>query len=98
MKDLAKKYPVLMLDDDYEDYYTFIIMILQLSKPFHLFTLNETLCPSQKEEILLYLCQQNEVEYLHPYRKHEISAKPHSESKTVLYVSDNDEYFDEIIG
>lgn len=98
MKDLCKKYPILILDDYCDDYYTFVIMILQQSKPLHLFTLNETLCPSQKEEILLYVCQQNEVEYLHPYRKHEIAGKPHSEGKTMLYVSDNDEYFDEIIG
>lgn len=88
---------MLIIDEKHADYYVYLAMLLQLSKPNSVFTLNEPICTSQKEEILFDLCSQFEITYFHPFRGHEISSKPHSDSKTMVYISDNDAYFDELV-
>jgi hypothetical protein len=70
LKDILQRFPILSIDDRYADYYVYVAVILQMNKPFSLYTLNEPICPSKKEEILLNLCNQNEVDFLHPFRAH----------------------------
>lgn len=97
LKELEKRYPAISMDDRHADYYVYIVTILQLSKPFSLFTINEPLCPSLKEEVLLNLCNNNYAEYFHPYRALDIIQRPKSDGKVVSFISDNDIYFDELV-
>lgn len=46
IKDILKRFPILSIDDRYADYYVYVEVILQISKPFSLFTLNEPIAPS----------------------------------------------------
>ena len=70
LKDILQRFPILFIDDSYTDHYVFVAVILQMNKPFNLFTLNEPICPSIKDEILLSLCNQYDVDFLHPFRAH----------------------------
>jgi hypothetical protein len=72
-------------------------MKMQLSKAMNLFTINEPLCPSSKLEILEVLCRQSEIDLIHPYRAHEITAKAASGHKIVVFASNCDKNFDEIL-
>lgn len=84
-------------DTSFEDYYIYFVMKMQLSKSINLFTINEPICPSSKLDILEILCRQNNVDLIHPFRAHEITAKSSTGNKIVVFSSNQDKYFDEII-
>lgn len=97
LRDLLARHPFLSLDPQHPDYYVFVALILQLSKPFSLFTINEPLCASLKEQVLFALAAANHAEYLRPFRAHDISQRPHSDARVLAFLSDSDPYFHELL-
>ena len=59
VKQLTKRFPSISIDVYYIDYYVYIAMLIQLNNSFNLFTINQPMCPTHKEEIMFSICIQN---------------------------------------
>ena len=91
---MVKKTGHIEIDTTYMDYYTYLIILLQYNINWNLFTINEPLCPAFKEEILYNLCEKLGIEFIHPFKNHEVINKINiHKGKLLVYLSSLDENF-----